>query len=301
MDFDLLDLRLFQAIASLSNMTRAAQAQHLSLPAASARVRALERHAGVPLLQREARGVRLTPAGEAFLHHARGILRQTEALRLDLRDCVRGLRGHLRIHANTTAVTDILPAVLPAFLRGNPKVNVDIQERQNEEIAPAVLEARADVGIVSTRMEVPGLRSLHFSTDQLVLVVPKGHRFARRKRMAFASTLEESHVGTRAGSTLRQHLVHVTALMGRSIHFRVELSNFDAVCRMVAAGVGIGVVPEISARRHLALLPIVQVELSDAWRVRERCVLIRDDEALPGYARSLVDSLLGFEAWPAQV
>jgi DNA-binding transcriptional LysR family regulator len=296
MDFDQLDLRLFQAIAQLSSITRAAEAQHLSLPAASARVKALEQHARVPLLLREARGVRLTPAGEAFLHHARAILRQTEDLRADLREYARGLRGHVRIHANTTAVTDILPAVLPAFLKANPKVNVELQERQNPEIALGVLEGRADVGIVSTRMDTPGLRAIHFSTDSLVLVVPRGHRFARRKSIAFSETLEEAHVGMHAGSTLRDHLAKVTAHLGKPLHLRVELSSFDAVCRMVAAGVGIGVVPEMSARRHLVELPLVQVELTDEWRVRERYVLSREGEALPAYAQALIDTLVAFYA-----
>jgi DNA-binding transcriptional LysR family regulator len=296
MDFDQLDLRLFQSIAQLSSITRAAQAQHLSLAAASARVKALEAHAGVPLLQREARGVRFTPAGEAFLHHARAILRQTEQLRADLREYGRGLRGHVRIHANTTAVTDILPAVLPAFLKANPKVNVELQERQNPDIALGVLDGHADVGIVSTRFDTPGLRAIHFSTDSLVLVVPRGHRFAQRESIAFAETLDEPHVGMHAGSTLRDHLAKMTAGLGRPLLLRVELSSFDAVCRMVAAGVGIGIVPEMSAARNLVDLPLVQVELSDDWRVRERYVLVRDGEPLPAYAQALIDHLVAFYA-----
>lgn len=296
MDFDQLDLRLFHAIAQLSSITRAAEAQHLSLPAASARVKALESHAGVPLLHREARGVSLTPAGEAFLHHARGILRQTEQLRAELHEYARGLRGHVRIHANTTAVTDILPAVLPAFLQAHPKVNVELQEKQNPEIALGVLDGQADVGIVSTRMDTPGLRAIHFSTDSLVLVVPRGHKFARRKSIAFADTLGEAQVSMHAGSTIRDQLGRAAAQVGKPLRLRVELSSFDAVCRMVAAGVGIGVVPEMSAQRNAAELPLVQVELTDAWRVRERYILVRESEALPAYAQALIDTLLAFTA-----
>ncbi|MES2979971.1 MAG: LysR substrate-binding domain-containing protein [Pseudomonadota bacterium] len=292
MDFNQLDLRLFVAIAGVSSITRAAESQHLSLPAASARIKALEEHAGMPLLVRQARGVQLTPAGEAFLHHARAILRQTEQLRSDLRDYGRGLRGQVRIHANTTGVTDILPAVLPAFFKANPQVTVELQERQNPDIALGVLEGRADVGIVSTRMETPGLDAIHFSTDCLVLVVPRNHRFARRKSIGFVETLEEAHVGMHAGSTLSDHLAKMTAQLGKRLHLRVELSSFDAVCRMVAAGVGIGVVPEMSARRHLAELPLVQVQLLDAWRVRERYILTRTGDALPPYAQALIDMLV---------
>lgn len=294
MNFDQRDLRLFHAIAQLSSITHAAKAQHLSLPAASARVKALEERAGVPLLLREARGVRLTAAGEAFLHHARAMLRQSEQLRSELQEYARGLRGHVRIHANTTAVTDILPAVLPAFLKANPKVNVELQERQNPEIALGVLDGQADIGIVSTRMDTPGLRAIHFSTDDLVLVVPRGHRLARRKAIAFADTLDEPHVSMHAGSTIREQLTRATASAGKPLRLRVELSSFDAVCRMVAAGVGIGVVPEMSARRNLVDLPLVQVQLSDEWRVRERYVLVREDEALPAYAQALIDALVAY-------
>jgi DNA-binding transcriptional LysR family regulator len=294
MNFDQRDLRLFHAVAQLSSITRAAETVALSLPAASARIRALEEHAGVALLHRQPRGVALTPAGEAFLHHARAMLRQMEELRADLNEYSRGLRGHVRVHANTTAVTDILPAVLPAFLKANPKVNVEIVERQNPDIVLGVLDARADVGIVSTRFEAPGLRAIHFSTDRLVLVVPRGHRFVRRKSISFADTLDEPYVGMHAGSTIRDQLAKATALVGRPLRLRVELSSFDAVCGMVAAGVGIGVVPEISARRNLSELPLVQLELTDEWRVRERYALVRDGETLPAFAQALVDAL---SAW----
>ena len=298
MDFDQRDLRLFQAIARLSSITQAAESQHLSLPAASARVRALEGHAGVALLTRKARGVSLTPAGEAFVHHARAILLQTEELRADLREYARGLRGHVRVYANTTAVTDILPAVLPGFLKVNPQVNVELRERQNPEIVLGVLDGHADVGIVSMRMEAPGLRAMHFSTDNLVLVVPRGHVFAKRKAVSFAETLDEAHIGMHAGSTLSEQLASATAQLGRRLRLRVELSSFDAVCRMVAAGVGIGVVPALSARRHVLDLPIVQVQLKDAWRVRERYVLVREGEALPLYAQALVEALVrGGKSW----
>ncbi|MDB5750427.1 MAG: transcriptional regulator, LysR family-like protein [Ramlibacter sp.] len=299
MDFDLLDLRLFHAVAQHASITHAAAAEHLSLAAASARIKALERHAGVPLFYRQARGVRLTPAGEAFLHHTRAMLRQAEQLRADLHEYGRGLRGHVRVFANTTAVTDILPEVLPAFLKANPKVNVELQEKPNADIALGVLAGRADLGIVAGRVDTLGLRAIHFSTDRLVLVVPRGHRLARRKAVAFGETLDDDHVGMHPGSTLQDFLAKVTAGLGKPLRLRVELSSFDAVCRMVGAGVGIGVVPESSARRNLATMQLAQVELSDDWRVRERYVLVREAQALPAFAQALIDALCAFHAPPA--
>lgn len=296
MDFDVADLRLFREVAQHANITRAAEALHLSLAAASARIKALETRAGMPFLYREARGVRLTAAGEAFLHHARGILRQSDQLRADLREYRRGLRGHVRVFANTTGVTDILPAVLPGFLKAHPQVNVELQELANADIALGVRDGRADLGIVAGKVDTLGLRAIHFSTDRLVLVVPRGHRFARRKSIPFADTLDEDHVGMHPGSTLQDFLATVTAGLGRTRRLRVELSSFDAVCTMIGAGVGIGVVPESSARRNLAGMPLVQVELADDWRVRERYVLVREGENIPAYAQTLIDALVDFYA-----
>ncbi len=300
MDFDLLDLRLFQEVATQSSITRAAAALHLSLAAASARIKGLETRARVPLLWRQARGVRLTPAGEALLHHARAMLRQTEQLRGDLHEYARGLRGQVRVFANTTAVADILPEVLPAFLKANPKVNVELTEMGNTEIVLGVREGRADLGIVSDRVDSFGLSAVHFSTDRLVLVVPRGHRLARRASIAFAETLDEAHVGMHAGSSLHRFLTEVTQMLGRPLRLRVQLSSFDAVCRLVGAGVGVGVVPASSAQRSLGPLQLAQVELTDAWRVRERYVLMREGEAAPAFAQALVDALLAFGERAAQ-
>ena len=292
MQFDLTDLRLYAQTAEALNLTRAAAAQHLSLAAASARIKALEAHAGLPLFYREARGVRLTPAGEAFLHHARGVLRQTEQLRLDLQEYTGGLRGHLRVLANTTAVTDFMPEILPPFLAANPRINVDLQEKPNAEIARGVLDGRADLGIVAGQIDTLGLQAIHFSTDRLVLVTARGHRFARRKSIAFADTLDEDAVGMQHGSTIQAFLAQVTERLGKPLRLRIQLASFDAMCRMIGAGVGIGVVPVSAARRNQQAMKLALIELTDAWAVRERYVLVRDQAALPPYAQALIDTLV---------
>jgi len=268
MDFDLTDLRLFAAVAREGNLTRAAQVQHLSLAAASARVKALEQQAGVPLLEREA-----------------------QALRDELDEYGAGLRGHVRVFANTTAVTDFLPEILPGFFQAHPAVNIDLREKSSTEIAAGVLEGRADVGIVAGEVDARGLRAIHFSTDHLVLVVPRGHALARRKRVAFADTLGEDAVGMHGGSTLQAFLSHITEEMGRTLKLRIQVHGFDAMCRMIAAGVGIGVVPESAARRSIATMDLVQVELAGAWRVRKRYMLVREGDVLPTYARSLAQTI----------
>ena len=291
MQFDLTDLRLFVATADEGNMTRAAERQHLSLAAASARIKALEAQSGLSLLYREARGVRLTPPGEAFLFHARGVLRQAEKLRADLQEYGGGLRGHLRVFANTTAVTDFLPEILPEFLSANPKINIDLQEKPNAEIARGVLDGRADIGIVAGKVDTLGLEAIHFSTDRLVLATARNHRFARRKKIAFAETLDDDQIGMQSGSTLQNFLAQVTDALGKPLKLRIQLSSFEAMCRMIGAGVGVGIVPESAARRNQAGMGISLIALTDAWSVRERYILVRKRDALPRYAESLIETL----------
>lgn len=299
MHFDLTDLRLFVATAEEGNLTRASARQHLSLAAASARIKALEAQSGLPLLYREARGMRLSPPGEAFLHHARGVLRQTDQLRLDLQEYGGGLRGHVRVFANTTAVTDFLPEILPGFLLDNPRVNIDLQEKPNPEIARGVLDGRADIGIVSAQVDTLGLRSVHFSTDRLVLVTSRQHRFASLERIAFADTLDEDAIAMQQGSTLQTFLLQVTEKLGRPLKLRIQLSSFDAMCRMIGAGVGVGIVPESAARRNQDSMQLALIELLEPWSVRERYILVREHETLPAYAQSLMDAIFAYYASPA--
>jgi DNA-binding transcriptional LysR family regulator len=291
MHFDLIDLRLFVSAADEGSLTRAAQRQHLSLAAASTRIKSLEVQSGQTLLYREARGVRLTPPGEAFLHHARGVLRQVDQLRNDLQEYSGGLRGHVRVFANTTAVTDFLPEILPGFLSRNPRVNVDLQEKPNAEIARGVLDGRADIGIVAGQVDMLGLQAIHFSTDRLVLVTSRNHRFAKQQTIAFADTLDEDAIGMSQHSTLQTFLAQVTEKLGKPLKLRIQLSGFDAMCRMIGAGVGVGIVPESAARRNCETMGLALIELTDAWSERERYILVRDREKLPPYARSLIETL----------
>jgi DNA-binding transcriptional LysR family regulator len=292
MNFDLMDLRLFVSASDEGSLTRASQRHHLSLAAASSRIKALEQQCGQALLYREARGVRPTPAGEAFLHHAQGFLRQAHQLQTDLQEYGGGLRGHVRVFANTTAVTDFMPEILPGFLTANPRVNVDLQEKPNPDIPRGVLDGRADLGIVSGQIDALGLDKVHFSTDRLVLATPPNHPFALRPSIAFAETLDEDHVGMHQSSTIQTFLSQVTERLGKTLKLRIQVSSFDAMCRMIGAGVGIGIVPESAAQRSQRNREVALVQLTDPWNVRERYILMRDHAKLPHYAQALVKALL---------
>jgi DNA-binding transcriptional LysR family regulator len=292
MHFDLTDLRLFLHVAEAGSITAGAARSGLALASASTRVQGMEAEAGVALLERGRRGVEPTPAGRALLHHARLVTGQVERMRGELGEYARGLKGHVRLLANTAAAAVHLPEVLAAFLSANPNVDVDLDERSSPEVARAVAEEEAEVGIAAEHADLSGLEVMPFRTDRLVLVVPRGHALAGRQRIAFAEALGSDFVGLAGDSALGGHLAGHAARAGGRMRTRVRVRGLDAACRMVALGAGVAVVPETAAQRwssggySLALIP-----LAEPWAERHLMVVVRRLDALPSHARRLAEHL----------
>lgn len=290
--FDLPDIKLFVNIAEANSLTRGAERSHMSLPAASIRIKNLEEGLGVKLLYRTSQGVTLTPPGQAFMHHARLVLQQLSDLRADLSEYVKGTRGHVRIFANTTAMAEFLPALLQKFLATHPDVNVDLKERLSHDIVRAVSEGKVDVGIVAGNVRTDGLETLALSEDRLVLVTSESHPLANRGRIDFSEALTHDFVGMIEASAIHTFLAQAANDLNRPIKIRIQVGNFEAACRMIESNVGIGVVPFSSASRHAKTMNISMVELTDEWAVRKMQVCVRNLQALPAFARELVELLV---------
>lgn len=290
--FDLTDLRLMVRVAEHNSLTAGAQAMGLSLPAASGRVRKLEDGAGTRLFLRTPQGVTLTPPGQAFVHHARLVLAQLEHLRSDLREYSRGIKGHLRVFANTTALGEFLPPVLRRYLQAHPDVSVDLRERLSHDIVRAVSEGQIDVGIVAGMVRTENLVAIPYRQDRLVLAVSSDHDLARRDSVAFADTLELDHVGLHEGSAIHAFLNQICGALQQPFKPRIQVGNFEAACRMVEAGIGVAIMPGSAASRHAQGMSIRAVPLTDDWALRAMQVVVRNREALAPFARDLVDLLI---------
>lgn len=291
MRFDLTDLRLFLNTAEAQSITHGAQRTNLALASASARIRGMEEVLGAPLLERQRRGVKPTAAGRALAHHARLVLQQMERLRGELGAYGSGLKARLRLLSNTAGLTEFLPEALAAYLAAHPNVDIDLEERPSAEIVPAIAEGLADLGIVADMVDLGELQTFPFRIDRLVLIVPRRHRLARRRALAFREALEEDFVGLGSGSALQDYLGAQAARAGHSLKLRVRVSSFDAVARMVEQGVGVAVVPETAARRCAASMAIATVRLSDAWSLRQLMLCIRRRDALSPQAQQLLAHL----------
>lgn len=291
MRFDLVDLRLFVAVAEARSITHGAARANLALASASERIKHLEQALDVPLLTRNRHGVTLTAAGDSLLDHARVVLHQVATMQGDLAAFARGLKTSIHLLANTSSLSEHLPRTLAGFLREHPNVGIDIEERESADIAEAIAAGRADIGLAIDAALPRDIERFAFCDDRLVLVTPPRDALARHRAIDFSAVLDRDFVGLAINSALQAHLTAQAARLGARLRFRARLKDFDAICQMVAAGVGVAVVPEAAARRCAKTMSIKRVALRDPWAMRRLVICVRSLKALPRPAQQLVGYL----------
>lgn len=290
MRFDLTDLRLFLAVAEAGSITHGAAEAGLSLPAASERLREMEASGRVRLLDRDRRGVTLTEAGEALLHHARLIMSQMARMHGEIGQIAKAVRGTVRLLANTAAMAEFLPARLAPWLATHPQADIVVKERQSADIARSIALGFAEIGVLSDLVETTGLTLRPFVTDRLVVVAGRDHALAAMRQVRFADLFGQPFIALSEGA-LQDHLDAQAARIGLRIRPRIRLRGFDDICRMASAGVGIGIIPETAARRCRKSMQISVKRLSDDWAVRRLSLCTRSDAELTPLAQSLLRHL----------
>jgi DNA-binding transcriptional LysR family regulator len=292
MHFDLTDMQLMVNVAGAMSLTKGAEYTFLSLPAASNRVKNLESYLGTALLYRTSQGVTLTPSGEAFVRHARIVLRQLEHLRGDIQEYAKGVKGRVRVYANSTAMNEFIPAALERYLVDHPDVNIELRERLSYQVVKAGAEGVADIGITAQGSGGAGVEFLPYRVDRLVLVTHKDHPLAAQARHSFESALDYDFIGLFESSAIHSFLLKAAEDGGRILRMRVEVGNFEASCRLIAAQVGIGVIPESAARRYEKTMPLKIMALTDEWALRKLHICVQEAGKLPVFAQELVDLLV---------
>ncbi|MGN7874323.1 LysR substrate-binding domain-containing protein [Roseateles sp. 22389] len=288
---DLVSLSLFALVARTGSISRGAALAALAVGAASKRLSDLEHALGTTLLERHSRGVSLTEAGLALQRHAQRILSDVDQMTADLSDYASGLTGVVRLWANTSAVTQFLPAQVSGFVRDNPRIRIELEEADSNEIVVAVLDGRADLGIFADRTPALGLHVLNYRQDRLVLVAPAGHPLARRKAVRWAQAVEYDFVTLAKATSLHKRLEMETETLGRRLKNRIQVRSFDAMCRMVAAGMGIAVLPDVAVEPLLKPLDLRRVALDEPWSDRRLLIGVRDLDGLPRHVRVFIDHL----------
>ncbi len=283
-------MALFVRAAELRSLTKAAEASHIGLAAASRRMALLEHRFKTTLLERSSRGVELTPAGASLLPHAKALLVGINQMQAEMRDHANGRKGSLRILANTSVMTESLPEDLAGFARQNPDVRLLLEERWSSEIVRLLLAAEGDVGIIVEGTRTEGLETFPYSTDRIAVVMPADHPLARVPEMKFADVLDDDLIALESGSSMMRLLAEQAVIAERTLQLRVAVRSFEAVCRMVQAGLGLGLLPYQAASVLGKGLGLAVRPLTEEWAERRMLICVRKERA----ANSSLTKLLNY-------
>jgi DNA-binding transcriptional LysR family regulator len=275
---DLDSIALFVRAAELRSLTKAAEASHLALAAASRRIALLENRFKTPLLERSPRGVEVTPAGMALLVHAKELLMVINRMQADMNDHATGVRGSLRIWANTSAMTEFLPADLADFTFAHPEVRLVVEERWSAEIVKAVLAAEADMGIIVEGQRADGLEIHPYRSDRIAVVMRGDNPLATSEAFSYDDVLEHDVVALEGGSSMMRLLSAQAAVAEKPLRLRIQVRSFEAVCRMVQSGLGLGLLPFQAASELGKGMNLVVRPLPEPWAERRMFICVRSGQ-----------------------
>jgi DNA-binding transcriptional LysR family regulator len=300
-DIDLKTLRLLVAVCEHGNMGRAAREEHIEPSAVSKRIAQLETQLGVPLLTRSRRGVEATAAGRALLEHARSVIFTLERAVSDVAAFGSGLRGSVTVCASASAIAEALLDDLASFMRmpAHQNIRMHVEERTSQELVARVRDGAASLGVCWDNVDLGGLEARPWREDRLALAVHPDHPLARRSELAFAETLDYEHVGLPPTTAVHALLQRSAASDGRTVDYRAIVSNFDAAFRVVAANLGISVVPQEVGQTYARMLDVRTIALTDAWARRRFIVCFRAFETLQPAAQHMIEHLVARASTPA--
>jgi DNA-binding transcriptional LysR family regulator len=300
MRFDLVTLNLVLAIAETRSITRGAEREHLALAAASKRLSDLETRLGVPLFERRARGVEPTEAGRSLVRHIRSLNASLHALESEVVEFARGVKGHLRIVANVSAIADCLPPDLAAFSQAHPLIRISLEDLTSADVQAAVAEGRADVGIFVPPLMENRLTTWHYASGQLSVMVPLEHPLAGREAVAFDDLLDYDVVGLQSGAAVQEQLQQLASARGRTLKARLQVRGFDAIAQLVEAGLGVAVLPTAAVERFSKLFKVKRLALKEDWAERDYLLAVRTQEVLPTVVKRFVEALCPHASGPAR-
>src|SRR5574337_1773476 len=251
MHLDPVSLKLFVRIVEAGTIAAAAEREHVAASAVSRRISDLEATLNSSLLRRTNKGVEPTDAGIALMNLARGVLHSLDEIAVQMAEYSTGVRGQVRLAANLSAITQFLPGEIKQFLALHPQVQIHLEELISTRVTKAVAENQADIGIFAHVPYGQAVETYPYRRDHLVVIIPREHPLAGRGAVRFAETLDYDCVGLHTGSAINLQLIKEATELDRTVHMRIQVTSYEALCLMVETGLGIGFLPEAVARRYL--------------------------------------------------
>ncbi|MFD1199868.1 LysR substrate-binding domain-containing protein [Brucella gallinifaecis] len=289
---DLLTLRLFVAMAEEKTIVKAAERENIASSAVSKRLADLEQALHTQLFFRLRSGLEPTEAGKVLLRHCNKLLRNISDLELELQDHTRGLNGHVRILANESALFNYLPEKLAAFGRKYPGVRVDLQAAMSPDILGAMIDKVADIGFLSGDPPIGDFNIIRSADDEIVVIIPSGHPLDGFEQVNLQMIAEFAIVHQEARSSIQIALAAAALQHGVPLKSNFRAGGFDAVCRMVEAGLGIGFIPRAVASRMQKAINFSVSTLNEPWAVRQNWICSGHNGELSAAAQRLIAEIV---------
>lgn len=289
---ELSQLRTFRVVAETLNFTRAAERLNLTQSAVSHQIRALEEELGEPLFLRGKRGVRLSEAGRLVLDDAGRLLDLAEALRERVGRRTRALSGRVRAAAATQAFVHLFAPLFEAFMREHPGVELTFRTTvSTDQTVADILGGNADVGFASLAVYSPALRVSQLFEDELMLVVPPGHRLAGQAEASMEDLAGARFVLFERGASIRRAADELFARAGFSPELALESNDTYFIKLMVEHGLGVSLLPGWAVAEELAAGRLARLRLA-GQRLRRSVSIMALGRFQPAPARAFVDFLL---------
>jgi DNA-binding transcriptional LysR family regulator len=287
---DLLSLRIFVAVAEEGSLVSAAHRENIAVSAASRRLSYLEARAGLALFDRRDRGLVLTGAGQAILEGVGDVFRLLEKVALDVEALRSGTRGYVRVQAHMSASPLGLPQRIAAFIRENPGIDIDFEERTTLEILHATRTGMIDIGLVGSGLDSSGLQLLPWNSDKLVAVLPNGHELASRASLTLEVMLDFPFVMMQRESALLALAEARAEELRGVLHIRAHAASFESARQLVAAGLGVAILPA-HALRDARESELIIRPLAEEWANRQLMICVRNHKRLTAAAQKFVEFL----------
>jgi DNA-binding transcriptional LysR family regulator len=259
---EIIRLKSFLVASEHLNFSEAAKQLHLAQSTISHHIKLLEKEMGVELFDRSGPGINLTEAGRLLLPWARKIIQQSVEMKEVMASLQNGIVGHLRIACSTTAGKYVLPQLAARFCQRFPRIHVSILACMPLDVTHRLLEGQANLGVVSSELNDPGLEYQEFFKDSINLIVSKNHPWSVRTSIEPEELIQEPFIMREATSGTRRVMLSELAkndISEEDLNVFLELGNAEAIVRTVAAGYGISFVSSLASACPLERGNVVDV------------------------------------------
>jgi DNA-binding transcriptional LysR family regulator len=286
---DVRDLQIFLSVAKHLNFTRASEEVNLSQPSVSVRMRQLEREVGSKLFEQLGKKIALTEAGKLLVPYAGKVISAVDDAR-NAMDELQGLeRGSLRIGASTTPGMYLVPRTIAQFKQRYPKIDVHLAVKDTRQIEEGVIRNEFDFGFVGGHLAGDEVDVLPWITDEIILIVPLGHRFAGKRSVTAQELSSEKFIYREQGSATRAVVSAHLRKLRVDAEAIMEIENPESVKKAVQNGLGIAFISAFAAETDLKAKTLVAVKIRNVEIRRELKVVYRKDKHLSRAAQTFIE------------